>query len=653
MKVSDAVGGALEVKWTGEGELDPAAHRGEGSVAFTKGRYGKFDLQEVHVGGRYTEKTADADIRAKVGATRLDTTVEWREQRLALPSLELHQGEQRALTGKIVTRLPAAGERVDPMKLPIEINLDADKLDIEKLMTSLGQSAPAGGQLSIHCFATGTVSRPEIELTVQGRALKATAVAKVEPADADIKLSYHPGELKLNAVARQPLVQPITVNANVPLDLERVIEDKKLPADLPLEATVKLPTTSLAAVPKFVPQVRRVDGTAAIDLTVRGTVEKPELSGDAVISLRDARMVQEGIPAIGQFDARIAFAKNALSFERFRGQVGGGTFELLGNIQLTRLDEPVFDLHAKAAQVLVKRDDSVTVRADADVKVGGSLHEGSLTGDIFITQSRFFKEIDILPIGLPGRPKPEPKSVPAEPDINLPPPLDKWKIDIGIKTRDQDPFMIRGNLANGEVGVNLRLANDGPKPWLEGTVTLNRFVGSLPFSRLTVDDGHIYFGKTTPINQPTLDIRAVSKIREYTVTAYIFGNAQAPTIQFVSEPPLPHADIVALIATGTTSSELAGSADVLASRAAMLAAQSLWKKVFKPKASTAAAPASQQGDTAGFMERFDLALGGADIKTGAREATAQFKVNEQIYIVGELDTQGRYTGALKYLLRFR
>ena len=333
--------------------------------------------------------------------------------------------------------------------------------------------------------------------------------------------------------------------------------------------------------------------------------------------------------------------------------MGGGTFELLGNVLLARLDEPAFDLRAKAGQVLVKRDDAITLRADADVKIAGTLHEGSLTGDVFITQSRFFKEIDILPIGLPGRPKPEPKSVPAEPDINLPAPLDKWKIDVGIKTREQDPFMIRGNMANGEVTTDLRVFNDGPRPYLEGTVNVNHFVGSLPFSRLTVDDGHIYFSKTTPINQPTLDIRAMSKIREYTITAYIYGNAQAPTIQFFSEPPLPHADIVSLIATGTTSTELAGSGEVLASRAAILAAQSLWKKVFKPNAAKASLPASQQGDTAGFMERFDLALGGMDIKTGAREATARFKINEQVYFIGELDTQGRYTGALKYLLRFR
>ena len=271
--------------------------------------------------------------------------------------------------------------------------------------------------MSIRCVALGSAAKPDVELTAEGRGLKGTAKARVDPADVDLSLVYHPGELKLNATARQPLVQPITVQARVPLDLERVIADKKLPPDLPVNAFVKLPSTSLAAVPKFVPAIRRLDGTAAVDLIVAGTVEKPELSGSALVSLRDARFVQESIPAIGQFEARLAFTRNELAFQRFKGEVGGGTFELLGKVLLTRLDEPVFDLRAKADKVLVKRNDAITVRADADVKVAGSLHQGSLTGDVFITQSRFFKEIDILPIGLPGKPMPEPKSVPAEPDI--------------------------------------------------------------------------------------------------------------------------------------------------------------------------------------------------------------------------------------------
>jgi hypothetical protein len=271
---------------------------------------------------------------------------------------------------------------------------------------------------------------------------------------------------------------------------------------------------------------------------------------------------------------------------------------------------------------------------------------------VILTQSRFFKEIDILPIGLPGRPKPAPKSAPSNPDIALPPPLDKWKIDLAVKTREADPFLIRGNLANGQVAMNLRVGNTGATPWVEGAVTIDRFAASLPFSTLTLDNGKVLFTKNAPLTQPTLDLQAQSKVRDYTVNAFIFGQASEPQIQFTSEPPLPHADIVSLLATGTTTSEITGNADVLASRAAMLAVQSLWKKLFGKGKAAPAPSANPRGDPS-FADRFELELGAVDHKTGAREATAKYKVNDQIYILGELDTQGRYTGSLKYLLRFR
>jgi autotransporter translocation and assembly factor TamB len=281
------------------------------------------------------------------------------------------------------------------------------------------------------------------------------------------------------------------------------------------------------------------------------------------------------------------------------------------------------------------------------------LKEGTIGGEIAITQSRFFKEIDILPIGLPGKPKPAPKSARSEPVVILPPPLDKWKIDLRIRTRPDDPFLVRGNVANGAVSMDLRVGNTGSQPWLDGAVTIDRFTGNLPFSTLTVENGHVYFTQNEPL-LPVLDIQAQSRIRDYTVTAYIFGNAYQPQITFSSEPPLPHADIVSLLATGSTTSDISGNADVLASRAALLAVQSIWRKIFKPKKGASAPVAKSNGQGVGsFLDRFDLELGATDVATGAREATTKIRINDQLYLLGELDTQGRYTGSLKYLLRFR
>ncbi len=649
--VTKPLKGALDVSWSGRGALDAGQNDGEASITMKGAAFDAAELNDFSLAGSYTGESAKAELRAISGPTQLGAQIVWENQRVALRDLELRQGGQRALTGEISYGLAGLGRPgFDPLTQAVAVSLHADALDIEKLLSGFMKPAPASGRLTMHLAAQGTPLRPEVELKIEGRALKAKAVAQIDAAELDLAASYKPGALALDAAVRQPLVQPLTVKARVPLDLEKLAADKKLDPALPLDVSVKLPPTTLAVLPKLVPAVRRIDGTVAVDVHAGGTIGKPELSGAATVALKDARMANVSVPAIGKFDARLVFAKDTLTFERFAGEIGGGTFGLGGTVGLADLKNPVFNLQLKADDVLGMRNDAITVRADADIKVGGSLKAGSVSGSVFVTQSRFFKEIDILPIGLPGKPKPAPKSAPSAPEISLPPPFDAWKFDVAIKTRDDDPFRVLGNLANGRVVLNLLLGGTGKQPWLEGDVTVEQFTGSLPFSTITVENGHVYFTKNAPF-QPTLELHAQSKVRDYTVGAYIFGKATEPQLQLTSEPPLPHADIVSLLATGTTTSELSGNADVLASRAAMLALTSLWKKIFKPKGA-APAPSPRKGD-ASFADRFQLELGSVDQKTGAREATAKFKVNDQTYILGELDTQGRYTGSVKYLLRFR
>jgi hypothetical protein len=653
-KIKEQVHGSLNVNWKGDGVGKENKHRGETAITLRSGSYGEIKIDEVSLGGSYGSSDANADLRVVMGPTHFSTQIQWSEQWLRIREIELRQGNQKALTGEAALSLEAAPEKpFDVLRQALRVSLHTDKLDIEKLLTSLGRPAPATGQVTMDLAVAGTAARPEVEMSLTGRALKAKAAAQYEPAELDLKLTYQPGALALNATARQPLIQPLTLKAATPLDLERLIAEKKLPSDLPVDASVKLPPSSLAVVPKVTTQVRRIGGSAAIDVKVGGTVEKPKLSGLAVITIKEARLTNESVPGIGQFDARLVFAEDTLRFEKFRGEAGGGTFDLGGAVKLARLDDPAFDLRLQAKEVLVKRDDSITVRSDADVKVGGTLNSGTVTGEIAITQSRFFKEIDILPIGLPGKPKPAPKSAPTEPVIVLPAPLDKWKIDLRILTRPDDPFLVRGNVANGSVSMDIRVGNKGSQPWLDGGVTIDRFTGNLPFSTLTVEGGHVYFTQNDPL-LPILDIQAQSRIRDYTITAYIYGNAYQPQVQFSSEPPLPYADIVSLLATGSTTSDISANADVLATRAALLALQSVWRKIFKPKKGAPVAAAKGNGQGAGsFLDRFDLELGATDVATGAREATTKVRINDQLYLLGELDTRGRYTGSLKYLLRFR
>jgi autotransporter translocation and assembly factor TamB len=649
--VKEALHGELAVNWSGTGAFAAGQNDGKASITLKDAKYGATELNEFTLGGSYTGESANAELRAESGSFQLKSLLSWSDEHVMLRDLELKQGGQRTLTGEISYGLAGlGGAHFEPLKQAVSVSLQAENLDLEKVLGGFVKPAPASGRVTFHLAASGTPLRPEVDLKVEGRALKAKAAAQIDAADLDLTLHYQPGALSLDATARQQLVQPIVVKARVPLDVEKLATERKLDPALPLDVSVKLPPTSLAVLPKFVPQIRRAEGTAALDLQIAGTAGQPQFNGAATIALQHARLVNENVPGIGKFDAKLVFTKEALSFERFSGEIGGGTFALGGKVGLADFKDPIFDLQLKANGVLVRRDDSITVRTDADVKVAGPLHAGSVSGELNVVQSRFFKEIDILPIALPGKPKPVPKTAPTDVNISLPPPLDAWKFDLAIKTREDDPFRIRGNLANGRVSLNLLLGGEGKQPWLEGMVTIDQFTGSLPFSTITVESGHVYFTRNEPF-QPTLDIQAESKIRDYTVTAYVYGNAREPQLQLTSEPPMPHADIVSLLATGTTTGELTGSADILASRAAIYAIESLWRKVFKRKALPKEEAANR--NDANFADRFNLELGGLDQKTGAREASARFKLNEQTYILGELDTQGRYTGSLKYLLRFR
>ena len=664
--VKETLAGSLSIDWTGKGDIKPATYAGDVKLAIAKARYGKVDLTEVRVAAVYgPEFTKSTELRVVSGITKFEGVLDLEQGKLRLQDISLQQGAQTALTGYIFlpVDLTSPTQKI-PLEERLAMNLNMNNLDLDKLMSSFGKQSPVSGTVTATLVSGGTLLNPAGQLQIKARALKAKAAPRFDQAEIDLTLNYVDKQLSLDASARQREIQPLVVKGRLPLDIEKAVKEKAYDPALPIEFTAKIAASPLANVPKFVPAVRRLDGAVALDLKVAGTFGKPEITMALDLDLKGARMTAESVPAIGAFRAKVGYANEVLTFNEFKGELGGGTFKLTGNVKVPQLDqlsfgpkvnipvavEPVFDLRLESNEVLVMRNDSITVRADTDVKLAGPLKAAAATGTVYVTHSRFFKEIDILPIGLPGRPKPAPKSAPTQANISFPnPPLRDWKFDVAIKTRDDDPFLVRGNLANGAAALSLRLAGTGLKPWLDGNIRIDSFNGTLPFSRISVTRGFVYFKEDAPF-QPTLDIQAESRARDYLVNAYIYGNASSPQISLSSEPPLPNADIVSLLATGTTSAELGANSEALASRAAMLAIKQFYQKVFKR--GTAPPPAPAKNDE-NFLDRFQMDLGATDNRSGRQEVVTRFKINDQLYLIGDAGVDGQFTGRLKYLIRFR
>ncbi len=641
------LGGTLTLDWSAEGQLADNAHRGKFQVAAKNVSRDAFTLSEVRLGVTYApQQFQTEELLVVADKTRLGARISWKDGRLDLADLSVTIGSEQVVKGDASIALnPKNPKGALPPDEPIRAHLTGTNVDIAQLFMSAGMPSPVSGKISADLALGGTFTKPEMSLTVTGRALKNPQAASLAPADLDAKVSIAGSRLTLDAVAKQRDIQPITVSASLPFDVEKLIAQPSLLRELPLMIAVKMPASSLAMVPRFVPAIANMDGTVAANVEVHGTLAKPVVSGEVSLAAKSVRLTSPDVPAISSFTTKLLFRDDTVTLSDTRGEIGGGKFNVDGSVNVA---QKVFDLRVRSDKVLVRRDESITVRADADVTLRGPLNAATAAGTIFVTQSRFLKDVDILPLSLPGKAKPQARSVVTPFRISFPnPPMRDWKFDIAIKTRDKDSFLVRGNLAKGSSALNLRLGGTGLNPFLTGQVQIESFTALLPASKLEVQRGYVTFSEEDPF-QPQLDIQAQSRIGKNTVIANITGPASAPHLELESEPPLPQKDILSLLATGTTSGEIGSNASALASRVVLLKAKQFYRKVFRKEGEESVV----DGDGS-FADRFDLDVGGGDPKTGRPNVDASLRITDKVYFLGELDTEGQFTGKVKYLLRFR
>ncbi len=643
------LGGSLVLNWNGRGEASTFKNNGNLKLKLEHGRYAELKDLQANVEAHYTPQELNVPI-VFLGSDKLDfqASLQAKDSTLEISKIQIDEGQAKYATAYVSLPFIWSNVGTDRKTIPpngkVAINFQSENLDIAKLFQDIGAKPPVAGLLSLKLDAQGQLDQLQASLDLQLQSLKADAAAKLEPATVNVAMRLQNNELTVDGKIAQAKIQPIAITARLPLNVSQIIAQKKLDEQTPVQAKVQMPRSSVNFLREFVPALRQLDGTLALDVNVGGTIAKPALSGAADMNVNVARFENATLPALTNFKAQLGFRDNTLSFERFGGDLAGGPFTLSGRITLPKLTEPNFDLRMKANSVLVARNDDLTARVDADIKVEGPLQSASVGGQVLTTNSRFLKNIDIIPIGLPGRPAPQPEPPSAAPSLSFPnPPLRDWKFDIAIKSKD--PFLIRGNLATGSAIIDMKLAGTGLHPDLQGQVRLESFDATLPFSTLTIRLGFLYFDPGDPLN-PKIELQGESLIRDYTIHVFIYGTANAPEAVFSSEPPLPQEEIISLLATGTTREELTAGTNVLASRAILLLGKELYRKIFKKGG-------DEEPKTDSIFNRLSVEFGGPDPRTGEQTATARYKVNDRFVLIGDLGVAGGFRGQVKYLIRFR
>jgi autotransporter translocation and assembly factor TamB len=636
--------GSLVVEWEGDGEA-AKIKTGKLRLALDNGRYGSARSLQATADATYSPDGLDVPtIFLRSEKMNFQAIAQAKGDTLEISKIELDQGQAKYAGGYISIPFVWKNLGTDAAVLPpngkVAAVFQSENLDIKKLFQDVGLKPAASGLLNVKLDASGTLADLNARLDVQMRNLRAENLPKFEPASFDLIAQTQGKQLTISGKLQQAKIQPLELTANFPFDVPKIVHEKKMADETPVTAKMRLARSSVNFMRQFIPGVEELDGDAALDVDVRGTIARPVFSGSGDMTVNVARMTDPTLPAVQNFKARLNFARDALTIEQFGGELSGGHFKVTGGVTFPTLTTPNLDFQLKADSALVARNDTLTARADADIKIAGPFNSANVTGTIAMTNSQFLKNLDLIPIGLPGRPAPQPPA--SRPNFSIPqPPFRDWKFDVAIKTKD--PFLIRSNLANGGAISDLHLTGSGLHPGLEGWIRLDKVDATLPFSRLEISSGFLYFDPTDPLN-PKIDIHGRSVIRDYTINVYIYGRTLAPEAIFTSEPPLPQEEIISLLATGTTREELSGNNNVLAGRAAMLLVQQLYRKIFKK---------GQGTQSSSVFDRLDLDVGTVDPRTGRQQAIARFKINDQFVLLGDLGVGGDYRGMVKYLIRFK
>ncbi|MEO8206032.1 MAG: translocation/assembly module TamB domain-containing protein [Chthoniobacterales bacterium] len=642
------LGGALSISWSGHGDANPTRHFGQASIDLTGGRFGKQTNLAAHMIANYSPEFIDIpDFHASAGTLgEASLSLAWKNNRLQIPNLTIRQQKQTLLEGSVDMPLDLqAGQSLDtliPNDQPLKITLRTKEFDLSRLFAALGQSKPPlRGRLNLDLDAQGSINALQANVAFRGLQIQSTSAEKIAPADISLDANLRENQLQVQGSVHQRLINPLEISGNLPFDVAAIKNARAIDPGTPLDFHVALPKSSLTFLSTLVPAIRKSQGEASIDLKLNGTIEKPQINGNIIADLSVLRFTDPGLSPINNFALRMNFTKDRATLERCTASVAGGILSADGSITFASLDNPIFALRIRSTNALLLQNDDITVRASSDLRITGPMNSGLVAGEIGITRSRLFKSIDILPMALPGRPAPQPPSEPTIISFSKPP-LRDWKFDVRIRTID--PFLIQGNLANGRIVMDLKLGGTGVKPWMEGLVRIDQLTASLPLSRLEIESGRISFTRDHPFI-PRLEIRATSHIRDYDVYVFINGLLTDPGVVFSSNPPLSQADILSLLATGTTTEELSHDPNILAGHATMLFLQKAYRSIFRSR-DDLATPNT-------FFNNVQFDIGSIDPKTNKQHANTRILLPGGFALVGGLDAGGNFQGRLRYLIRFK
>lgn len=546
--------GIAQIRWQGDGTA--TAHSGAFQIALDKfvssltpsgltGRFaGTYSPQNIYFSGFELEQ---GQLRFSTRATLAGSGVKLQD------SVLLARGREIADAEIFLPLNPfgiAAGKPLNSAVLadkPLYANVATrGALGVRDLLRLAGNDLPAVGTVRVNLQASGNPASPVIEGKIEGRGLGLeTEGGKIPPSQLDATVRATDGLARVTGEWKIPGSPASTLTLETPLAFRT--KDGGVSwwnADDKISAEVAFPRFDLSLLRPLFPRVHRLAGILAGKIRVAGTAVKPEFVGE--FSLTDGRLqAAEKSPVIDHVAATARATASALTIEKLTGDVGGGPFEARGEISLA---EPAYKLTFSGTKILLASEPGLKLPANIDLEASGTAQNGLVQGSVRFTEAEFSKKLEVTPVLLPAALKDE-TVLPPRFTGRVPQPFAAWKLDVAVKNDTR--FSLGGASSSGELIPDLRLIGTLGQPVPVGRISLVEARAYFPFTTVVIPKAEISFLENAPWI-PQLDLRGTARALDYEVQAYAFGPLTERRLILRSDPALPQAGLVTMLATGLT-----------------------------------------------------------------------------------------------------
>ena len=276
-----------------------------------------------------------------------------------------------------------------------------------------------------------------------------------------------------------------------------------------------------------------------------GATTNPGLQGQ--LRIQDVSIVTPDAPlGLQNLNGTFDIGHDQVNITQLTGDAGGGQISARRVISYPQQLRMNVALQAKS--VRIRYQDAMRAVLESDLKLVGTSEASTLNGRVLIDSLSFTQNFDLA--SLAGQVQSGPESTPSEGmSQNL-------KLNIAVQTaRDL-------NLTSSAVSLqgqaNLRVIGTAADPVIVGRTDFTGGDIFLMNKRYQIERGIIEFSNPNR-TEPVLNVLLATTINQYNLNLTFLGPLDKMQTNYVSDPPLPTADIINLIARGQTTQQAAAA----------------------------------------------------------------------------------------------